>query len=61
MLKRESVSSTIYDARGHGGGQTVNTIAGDHQSRITDYTAIAVQGGDCMSGDNAIVRRLTPV
>lgn len=62
MLTRENVSSTIYDARGHGGGQTVNTITGDHQSRVTDYTALVVsRGGDYMSGDNAIVRRLTPV
>jgi len=61
MLTRENVSLTAYDARGHGGGQTVNTITGDHQSRITDYTAIILQGGKYMSGDNAIVRRLTPV
>lgn len=36
-----------------GGGNTVNTITGDHQSRITDYTAIAT--------DNTVVRRLTPM
>ena len=32
----------IYDARGHGGGDICPTITGDHQNRITDYTAIAV-------------------
>ena len=45
MSKRESVScSLIYDARGNGGGTIAPTITGDHQSRITDYTAIVLQG-----------------
>lgn len=35
-----------YDARGNGDGKTVNSLVGDHQNRITDYTAIVlVQGG----------------
>ena len=34
----------VYDARGHGGGTTVPTITGDHQDRITDYTAIVLEG-----------------
>lgn len=38
-----------YDARGNGDGQTVCTLTGDHQNRITDYTAICIQ-------DNAIDR-----
>ena len=29
-----------YDARGNGDGDTAPTMTGDHQSRITDYTAI---------------------
>lgn len=33
----------IYDARGHGGGSISPTITGDHQNRITDYTAIVVE------------------
>lgn len=33
----------IYDARGNGGGAVSPTITGDHQNRITDYTAIVVQ------------------
>jgi len=37
----------VYDARGNGGGDTVNTITGDHQDRVTDYTALAV---DCRNG-----------
>lgn len=33
----------IYDARGNGDGGVSPTITGDHQNRITDYTAIVVQ------------------
>lgn len=29
-----------YDARGNGDGRTVNTITGDHENRITDYTSV---------------------
>lgn len=32
-----------YDARGNGDGKIVPTITGDHENRITDYTAIAVE------------------
>lgn len=32
----------VYDARGNGEGGTVPTITGDHQNRVTDYTALAV-------------------
>lgn len=32
----------IFDARGNGGGTICPTITGDHQDRITDYTAIVV-------------------
>ena len=35
----------IYDARGNGDGETVPTITGDHQNRITDYTAICIGNG----------------
>ena len=34
----------VYDARGNGtGGGVAPTITGDHQNRITDYTAIALE------------------
>ena len=33
----------IYDARGNGDGRTCPTITGDHENRITDYTAIAIK------------------
>ena len=32
----------IFDARGNGDGNLCPTITGDHQNRITDYTAIVV-------------------
>ena len=33
----------VYDARGNGEGGTVPTITGDHQNRVTDYTALCVR------------------
>ena len=36
-------SVAVYDARGHGDGLTVNTIVGNHENRVTDYTALAVE------------------
>ena len=32
----------VFDARGNGGGGVCPTITGDHQDRITDYTAIVL-------------------
>lgn len=36
------VRCRVFDARGNGDGKIVPTITGDHENRITDYTAIAV-------------------
>lgn len=33
----------VFDARGNGDGQIVPTITDDHENRITDYTAIAIE------------------
>lgn len=33
----------IYDARGNGGGSICPTLTGDHQNRVTDFTAIVVE------------------
>lgn len=33
----------VYDGRGNGDGKVVPTITGDHENRITDYTAIAIE------------------
>lgn len=44
----------VFDARGNGDGITVPTITGDHESRVTDYTAIAVDlYNGAMTGDKA--------
>ena len=39
-----SVCVKCYDARGNGDGQTVNTLTGDHENRITDYTSVVCMG-----------------
>lgn len=44
-----------YDARGNGDGMLSPTITGDHNSRITDYTAVVIE-----KIIRWIVRRLTP-
>ncbi len=50
----------IYDARGNGDGMTSPTMTGDHNSCVTDYTAIAAQqvGADLyngtLTGDKAV-------
>lgn len=33
----------VYDARGNRDGKVVPTITGDHENRITDYTAIVIE------------------
>lgn len=40
----------VYDARGNGDGQTCPTITGDHQNRVTDYTAICLEKEDGEDG-----------
>lgn len=48
----------VYDARGNGDGEIVPTLTGDHESRVTDYTALAVFLEKLR---RYIVRRLTPL
>lgn len=48
----------VYDARGNGDGQIVPTLTGDHESRVTDYTALAVFLEKLR---RYFVRRLTPL
>jgi DNA (cytosine-5)-methyltransferase 1 len=36
----DNQTAVVYDARGNGDGETANTITGDHENRITDYTAL---------------------
>jgi DNA (cytosine-5)-methyltransferase 1 len=42
-VDRPAVAYKAFDARGNGDGRTCPTITGDHENRITDYTAIAVE------------------
>lgn len=35
----------VYDARDNGDGKTVCTLTGDHQNRVTDYTALCIGNG----------------
>ena len=68
-LRAGDVRAVVYDARGNGGGCTVPTLTGDHQNRVTDYTALCVGNGqmcnitmqeisntlDCMHDQQAIL------
>lgn len=36
-------TAMVYDARGNGDGVIANTITGDHENRVTNYTALAVE------------------
>lgn len=48
------MTPVVFDARGNGDGTIVPTITGDHESRITDYTAIAVDiYNGTITGDKA--------
>lgn len=59
----------VYDCRGNGDGSTVPTLTGDHQNRVSDYTAVCVGNGqlhnismaeqmntlDCMHDQQAVL------
>lgn len=42
-VDRPAVAYKAFDARGNGDGRTCPTITGDHENRITDNTAIAIE------------------
>jgi len=51
-------ATVIYDARGNGDGETANTITGDHNGHISDYTALAVTPrafGICSKNSNSML------
>lgn len=50
-LRAGAVPAVVYDARGNGDGQTVSTITGDHNNRITDYTCLVVHPVYCLQGN----------
>ena len=41
--RMEQIVYLVFDSRGNGGGTICPTITGDHQNRITDYTAIVLE------------------
>lgn len=43
LLAGKAPSVLIYGARGNGDGKTAPTITGDHNNRVTDYTACIVE------------------
>lgn len=48
-----TVICKCYDARGNGDGQTVSTLTGDHENRVSDYTIICLQGNAIDRSDTA--------
>ena len=64
----------VYDARGNGNDNVSPTVTGDHQNRVTDYTALAVGNGqlhqtdlgdkagalNCMHDQQAIITSAQP-
>lgn len=64
----------VYDARGNGDGKAVSTLTGDHERRVTDYTALIVGNGqlnqmsmsdkagelNCMHDQQAVLIKKTP-
>lgn len=57
-VDRHAVAYKVFDARGNGDGKTVPTITGDHESRITDYTAIVTDPEDCLTPWDNQARRI---
>jgi len=43
MPGRLAVNGYVYDARGNGEGTVCPTVTGDHENRVTDYTAVVVR------------------
>ena len=56
-MKHHEPIVLIYDARGNGCGTISATITGDHENRVTDYTALVIERPTVTT---SIVRRLTP-
>ena len=42
-LRAGVTPAVVYDARGNGDGKTANTLTGDHNNRITDYSSVVVE------------------
>lgn len=48
----------VYDARGNGDGKVVPPLIGEHESRITDYTAICIGNGQTNQSIDTVVGAL---
>jgi DNA (cytosine-5)-methyltransferase 1 len=49
-------SSKVWDSRGNGNGNIAPTITGDHNNRITDYTALcAIERCGCEGGGKGVL------
>ena len=48
---REGTACICYDARGNGDGKVAPTITGDHNNRVTDYTALMLEPVYCLQGN----------
>ena len=47
-------NQAIFDARGNGDGRTVPTLTGDHQNRVTDYTALVLETYHCTTEEDVV-------
>lgn len=58
---RTEQSRTVYDARGNSWTETAPTLTGDHQRRVTDYTALIEDGPEryCIGNGQADQLRLS--
>ena len=52
LLADACVALGLLDARGNGSGAISPTLTGDHQNRVTDYTAIVVEAPEKAERDN---------
>lgn len=69
LAARQHPPLAVYDARSNGDGSIAPTLTGDHQNRVTDYTAVCVGNGqlhnismaeqmntlDCMHDQQAVL------
>jgi hypothetical protein len=55
----DNMMAVCYDGRGNGNGEIVPTITGDHNNRITDYTAICCEPASYLWDGGQIAPTLT--
>ena len=73
-LRAGDVRAVVYDCRGNGSGNIVPNLTGDHENRVTDYTAVCVGNGqvhqtklgdrtgalNCMHDQQAVIHSAKP-